>query len=338
MSDMALGQSGVIQVIPEDVLQQQEADRARMQAQANQAPVQNPQQLSAYIKGQWEIFRNHRNTSAGWSERLLICLRTFNGQYDANQLKEIRRFGGSEVYARVIAQKCRAASSLLRDIYLGDTRPWAVKPPAAPKIPDEIQQNIDALMKLENQMVTQQQGKPPDPNDVQQRRTALIESALDAAKKKAVQQARDSDDKIEDILREGHFYRRLAEFLVDLPIFPFGVICGPKSRLCRSNLAAWRRSTDDRTEAETHLASGRAVRFVVDTRRRGHSQCRYYRKTQITRAELNDLLDLPGYNQTNSGQSLTNTAVEDFTITGTPLTPKELFLKIKKTLCGTGPA
>ena len=36
MSDMALGQSGVIQVIPEDVLQQQEADRARMQAQANQ--------------------------------------------------------------------------------------------------------------------------------------------------------------------------------------------------------------------------------------------------------------------------------------------------------------
>ena len=146
MSDMALGQSGVIQVIPEDVLQQQEADRARMQAQANQAPVQNPQQLCAYIKGQWEIFRNHRNTSAGWSERLLICLRTFNGQYDANQLREIRRFGGSEVYARVIAQKCRAASSLLRDIYLGDTRPWAVKPPSAPKIPDEIQQYIDALM------------------------------------------------------------------------------------------------------------------------------------------------------------------------------------------------
>ena len=91
MSDMGLGQTGVIQVIPEDVLQQQEADRARMQAQANQAPVQNPQQLCAYIKGQWEIFRNHRNTSAGWSERLLICLRTFNGQYDANQLREIRR-------------------------------------------------------------------------------------------------------------------------------------------------------------------------------------------------------------------------------------------------------
>ena len=86
MSDMGLGQTGVIQVIPEDVLQQQEADRANMQAKANQGAQQqqNPQQLSAYIKGQWEIFRNHRNTSAGWSERLLVSLRAFNGQYDAN--------------------------------------------------------------------------------------------------------------------------------------------------------------------------------------------------------------------------------------------------------------
>ena len=54
----------------------------------------------------------------------------------------------AEVYARVIAQKCRAASSLLRDIYLGDTRPWAVKPPSAPKIPDEIQKNIDAIARF----------------------------------------------------------------------------------------------------------------------------------------------------------------------------------------------
>ena len=230
MSDMGLGQNGVLQVIPEDVLQSQEAARNAAQVQANQGAqqAQNPQQLSSYIKGQWEIFRNHRNTSAGWSERLLICLRTFNGQYDANQLREIRRFGGSEVYARIIAQKCRAASSLLRDIYLGDTRPWAVKPPSAPQIPDEIQQNIDALLKLENQMVSQQQGKPPDPADEQQRRTSLLESALDAAKKKAAQQARDSDDKIEDILREGYFYQAIAEFLVDLPIF-----AALKSRSCR---------------------------------------------------------------------------------------------------------
>ena len=298
MSDMALGQNGVIQVIPEDVLQQQEADRAKMQAQAAAPPAQNPQQLASYIKGQWEIFRNHRNTSAGWSERLLTCLRTFNGQYDANQLREIRRFGGSEVYARVIAQKCRAASSLLRDIYLGDTRPWAVKPPSAPKIPDEIQQNIDALMKLEGQMVARQQGKPPDQNDVQQRRTALMESALDAAKKKAVQQARDSDDKIEDILREGHFYHAFAEFLVDLPIFPFGIICGPEVKIMPE--VVWPPGGGQPTiQQKPKLMWRRVAPFdiwwtpgVSDI-----ANADIIEKLKYTRAELNDLLDLPGYNQ-----------------------------------------
>ena len=111
--------------------------RAQDQAQANQPQEQDPQQLVSYIRGQFEIFRNHRNTAAGWSDRLLVSLRTFNGQYDQNQLQNIRKFGGSEVYARIIAQKCRAASSLLRDIYLTQDRPWAVRPPANPTIPDD---------------------------------------------------------------------------------------------------------------------------------------------------------------------------------------------------------
>ena len=300
MSDMGLGQNGVLQVIPEDVLQSQEAARNAAQVQANQGAqqAQNPQQLSSYIKGQWEIFRNHRNTSAGWSERLLICLRTFNGQYDANQLREIRRFGGSEVYARIIAQKCRAASSLLRDIYLGDTRPWAVKPPSAPQIPDEIQQNIDALLKLENQMVSQQQGKPPDPADEQQRRTSLLESALDAAKKKAAQQARDSDDKIEDILREGYFYQALAEFLVDLPIFPFACICGPEVKIMPE--VVWPPGGGQPTVIQKPKLMWRRVSPFDLWWTPGVSDIAnadIIEKLKLTRAELNDLLDLPGYNQ-----------------------------------------
>ena len=152
----------MMQVIPPAALEQQLAQRAKDQAQANQPQEQDPQQLVSYIRGQFEIFRNHRNTAAGWSERLLQSLRTFNGQYDANQLQNIRKFGGSEVYARIIAQKCRAASSLLRDIYLTQDRPWAVRPPANPKIPDNITQSIDQLMQAEQQQIQQQLGKPPE--------------------------------------------------------------------------------------------------------------------------------------------------------------------------------
>src|SRR5271166_954742 len=209
MSDMGLGQSGVIPVIPPDQLekqlQQQGAAKAAAQ-QPQQDQTDTTQSLAGYIKGQWEIFRNHRNTAAGWSDRLLIALRTFNGQYNATQLQEIRKYGGSQIYARIIAQKCRAASSLLRDIYLGQDRPWTVRPPTNPDVPDTILQSIDRLMQIEVQQVTQAKGQPPDPNDLQQRKTALLESAMDAAKKKAVQQARDSEDKIEDILRSGGFY------------------------------------------------------------------------------------------------------------------------------------
>src|ERR1700676_3033459 len=142
MSDMALGQSGVLQVIPPAALEKQISQRAQDKAAAAQPPADDPQQLVSYIKGQFEIFRNHRNTSVGWSELLLVCERAFNGQYDANKLNEIRRFGGSEGYIRMTAQKSRAASSLLRDIYLGADQPWAIRPSSNPTIPPEILQSI----------------------------------------------------------------------------------------------------------------------------------------------------------------------------------------------------
>src|SRR5260221_7119682 len=226
MSDV-LGNAGAIQFTPPAMLEQQLQQQATQKAQAMQPAQQDVTQLISYIKGQFEIFRNHRNTSAGWSERMLAALRTFNGQYDANRLQEVRRFGGSEIYARVNAQKCRAASSLLRDIYLGSDKPWAIQPSADPDVPPQILQNIDQLLNQEDQMVQQQTGAPPPPSSVQQRRMALIESAEDAAKKKAAQQARESEDRIEDILRLGNFYHALAEFIVDLPIFPFACIKGP---------------------------------------------------------------------------------------------------------------
>ena len=131
MSD--LGQNGVIQFTPPAQLEKQLDAAAAQKASAAQA-AQTPQQpqypeLAGYVRAQFEIFRNHRNTVAGWSNRMLAALRSFNGQYDPTKLAEITKFGGSTVYARLIAQKCRAASSLLRVIYLGQDVPWALQPP-----------------------------------------------------------------------------------------------------------------------------------------------------------------------------------------------------------------
>ena len=116
------------------------------------------QGLAGYIRTQWDMMVRHRNTVNGWSDRLLASLRAFNGQYDPTKLAEIRKFGGSEVYARLIAAKCRGASSLLRDVYLGAERPWGLTPPSDPPVPTNTIQNIEQLVQAEVQ--SQMAGAP----------------------------------------------------------------------------------------------------------------------------------------------------------------------------------
>ena len=295
-----LGQAGTLQVIPPAVLDAQEQKRASMQAQAttnaqstNQPDVST---LVSYIKGQFELFRNHRNTQSGWSNRLLIALRAFNGQYDDTKLRQIRQWGGSEVYMRMIAQKCRAASSLLRDIYLGPDRPWALRPSVDPEIPPEILQKIDQLVQSEAQMIQQTLGQPASPADLEKRKRTLVESAEDAAKKKAADQAKDSEDKIDEILREGGYYDALAEFLVDLPIFPFACVKGPVVRVIPT--IEWQGGQPS-VQMKPTLTWERVSPFDLWWTPGVYSieNANIIEKKQVTRAELNELLDLPGYNQ-----------------------------------------
>jgi hypothetical protein len=293
-----LGQQGVLQVIPPAQLEQQLQQRASEQANANAVDQnQDPSQLANYIRARYEIFRNHRNTVAGWSERLMHSLRTFNGQYDETQLHEIRKFGGSDIYVRTTAQKCRAASSLLRDVYLSQDRPWAVRPPSSPDVPPEIIQSINTLIQQEGMQITQTLGRPPSASDEQQRKMTLMESAEDAVKKKVAQQARDSEDKIEDMLRAGGFYHALAEFIVDLPIFPFAVLKGPVVKVIPT--VTWPPGGGEPTiKMKPTLTWNRVSPFdiwftpgVADI-----ENAEVIEKLRVTRAELNDLLDLPGYN------------------------------------------
>lgn len=301
MAGEPLGQNGVIQFTSPAALEAQLDAAASQKADAAMAVNQQQQpqypQLAGYVKAQFEIFRNHRNTVAGWSNRMLAALRSFNGQYDPTKLQEITKFGGSTVYARLIAQKCRAASSLLRDIYLGQDIPWALQPPKNPQIPPDILQKIDALISQEAQQVEQQLGQPPSPSDLGERKRMLIEQALDAAKRKAAQQARDSEDKVQDILTEGGYYHALAEFLVDLPVFPFGCIKGPVVKVIPT--VTWPNGGGAPVVKQVpKLTWNRVSPFdiwftpgVADI-----ENANVIEKLRVTRAELNDLLDLPGYN------------------------------------------
>ena len=255
--------------------------------------------LASYIRREYDIMKRHRdNSMAGWSERLLNALRVFNGQYDASKLNEIRRFGGSEVYARIVAMKCRGASSLLRDVYLSPDRPWGLDPADDPKIPDDIMKAINELVSAEISGASQTGSPPPDIDQIRDRTKQLVEAARQAAKKKVGHQARIAEDKLDEILKQGGFYKALAEFITDLPLFPFACIKGPVVRIVPT--VTWE-SNQAIVRQVPRLTWMRVSPFdiwwtpgVSDI-----EDAAVIERTRLTRADLNDLLDLPGYNQEN---------------------------------------
>lgn len=293
----SLSPRGVLRVVPpgqyEAALKAQ--DEARVAAE-QAAKSDDLSDLASFIVTQFEIMRNHRNTmQAGWSERLLAALRAFNGQYDPSKLAEIQKFGGSTVYARLIAMKCRGASSLLRDVYLAPDRPWGIAAPADPDIPQEISQSIAQLVAIEVGSLGQLGGQAPDVNAIRDRTLQLMEAAREAAKKKSNQQAKIAEDKIDEILTNGNFYKALSEFITDLPLFPFACIKGPEVRIVPT--VTWQQGKAVVAQ-QPKLFWSRVSPFdlwwtpgVADI-----EDAAVIERTRLTRADLNDLLDLPGYN------------------------------------------
>src|SRR6187399_2490961 len=191
---------GAVRVVPPGQYEQQLADRDKMKAAAYDKaamPQQTMTDLAGYVRGMYDMFRTHRDmVSGGWSNRLMHALRTFNGEYHPSKLAEIKQFGGSEVYARIVAMKCRGASSLLRDVYLSPDRPWGLAPPADPDVPPEMVQNIQTLVQGELASNMQLGGPGVDVDAVRDRVVSLMELARLAAKKKASKQAKIAEDKI----------------------------------------------------------------------------------------------------------------------------------------------
>lgn len=216
----------ILRVVSNQEMMQQEQVAAQQAEGSTDDPVMS--ELASHIRTRMTEMRNFRNTE-GIAQRLIDALRTYKGQYDPAKLSEIRKFGGSEVYARITSTKCRSATALLRDVYLGAERPWDLEPTPVPTVPDNIMESIDQLVNIEVSTL-QQAGQPVDQQMIADRVRMLRKAAERAAKKQAEDDANRAADQVDDILTEGGFYEALAEFLIDLPIFPFACIKGPVVR------------------------------------------------------------------------------------------------------------
>jgi hypothetical protein len=294
MTQGAIPGGGLLRVVTNKALD--EKARADYDARAaTQTTEDDYSALCGFIRQQYEIMRLHRdNPQSGWADRLLHAMRCFNGQYAPEQLAEIQRFGGSTVYARIIAVKARAASSLLRDVYLGTERSWGLSPPTDPPVPDNIHNSIQSLVNMEVQGAAAA-GQPIEATSIRDRINQLTEAARQAAKKKAAGQCQIAEDKLDEILQEGGFYKALAEFIVDLPLFPYAVIKGPVVRIVPE--VKWDNGQPT-TVNKPKLFWQRVSPFDLywTPGASDIEEANVIERSRVTRAELNDLLDLPGYN------------------------------------------
>lgn len=185
--------------------------------------------LANYIRTRFQKAVRNRRT-VGIDDQLIRDMRAYNGQYDPTKLNEIRKFGGSEVYSRMMAMKCRGATALLRNVYMNSDRPWSLTPSPEPELPDSIDDHIRRLVMLEVQNVNQITGKIVEQDDVADRMEMLYDAAKANEKIKATEEAKEAGEKLDDILTEGGFYGALSDFLIDLPIYQYAVIKGPVTR------------------------------------------------------------------------------------------------------------
>ncbi len=284
---------GLLRVVSNSELDAQEAARSADEERVNSEDDAVEDKLANHIRSRMTDMRNFRNAE-GISERLLHSLRTYKGMYSATKTAEIKQFGGSEVYARVTATKCRAATALLRDVYLSSERSWDVEPTPVPKTPENVNQNIQELVGIEVQQFAAM-GQDIDPKMIKDRTEQLQKAAEKAAKKVAADEAVKAGQKLDDILTEGKFYEAFAEFLIDLPIFPFAVLKGPEVR--RTQQTKW--VNGQAIQESVPKMFWRRVSpfdFYWSPGAASIEQAEIVERIKLTRAELQNCKGLPGYN------------------------------------------
>lgn len=285
----------LLRVISPDALAGREEFVAQEQAAAKAPPQMALDGLAAHIRTRYEQFSKHRKGASGWDNRLLAAMRAFKGEYDPAHLADIKQFQGSEVYARLVAVKCRGTTALLRDVYLGPDRPWAIKATPDPTLPEPLAASAIQLATTEVQTL-QMQGVQVPEEAIRDRIMGLLEAARMAAKKNAREQATKATDKLDDLLVEGGFYRSLAEFLVDLPLFPFACIKGPTVRIVPD--LQWvngQAQTVNRAKLFWERVSPFDIWFTPGVT--SVEDAEVLERKKLTRADLNELIGLPGYDE-----------------------------------------
>lgn len=299
------------------VLQEQEKRAAQLR---QSAPLISS--LAAHVRSAFTAAYTARQAS-GVDARMIAGLEARRGVYSASKLTEIRKMGGSEVYANLTSVKCRAASSWLRDILMatGVDRPWTITPSPVPDVPPEADEEAitQAAGVIRDAMLA---GTPLTPDQEQSLVRTLRELKEARIKVYAREAAAKMADKMEDQLLEGGWLTAMAAFIDDITVYPSAILKGPvlrrKPKLTydqnqNSNPGATPVNSSSglgantTTPGQTPGAPNVSVELVVEFERAdpaliwpspgstGPNDGYIIEKHKLTRRHLTELLGVPGY-------------------------------------------
>ncbi len=192
--------------------------------------------LARYIRSCFDDAKRHRETER-IDERMIEAMRAMRGEYPPDVLADIKKYGGSEVYARLTASKVRGVSALLHEIYTAEDRPWMLAPTPDPELAGpSMQEAVLEVMQSEIAEVIASGAEVTD-DLIENRLKQLRGELLEMRKKVAADGLRVRENGIDDLLWEGGFYTALKEALLDIATFPFGCVKGPVVE--RRRVLAW---------------------------------------------------------------------------------------------------
>lgn len=219
------GLTNVNGILPVMSLQDLQDEERRQAEQTNAQPY--VQGLAGYVRQCWSTSRTAKQQTI--EQRLLQCVRQRRGEYDPEVLSEIRKSGGTEIYMMLTSNKCRAASSWIRDVFLGanDEKPWTLSPTKQPTLHPGVVKAITAQATQQAMALEQSTGQQVTPEVMSQVVSFIKDRVLAEAYERANQQVDRMEDKMEDQLQEGGFNVAMSQFIEDIVTFPSAFLKGP---------------------------------------------------------------------------------------------------------------
>ena len=215
---------GMVTIKSLKALQDEQREAAQTQ---NSQPV--VQALAGFIRKTWMSSMLAKQQTS--EIKMLKSVRARRGEFDPDKLAQIREQCSSTIYMMLTSNKCRAASSWLRDtlVTAADEKPWTIKPGAIPDLPPN---QVESILQQAQQEVQQlyMAGQPPTDQQVRERLLEMKDLAMSHLKDMAGRTADRMEVKMTDQLQEGNWQKAFSDFLDDITTFPAAFIKGPVVR------------------------------------------------------------------------------------------------------------